>query len=105
MWNVRVRHDFKAEWESIFQMCAGRRLKAPTVDKQMEGTVRGIEEDHVGGCGDMKEFRDVRRSKPVDGVRSERQNPKIIAAADRNPVELLKDGGIRLVDGGLEMGR
>lgn len=61
MWNVRVRHDFKAERESIFQMCAGRRLKAlgPTVDKQMEGIVRGIEEDNVGGCGDMKEFGDV----------------------------------------------
>lgn len=95
MWNVRVRHDFKAAWESIFQMCAARRLKAlgPTVDKQMEGTVRGIEEDDVGGCGDMKEFRDVRRSKPVDGFRSERQNPKINAAADRNPADLLKDGG------------
>lgn len=77
-------------------MCAGRRLKAlcPTVDKQMEGTVRGIEEDNVGGCGDMKEFGDVRRSKPVDGFRSERQNPKINAAVDRNPAELLKDGGM-----------
>lgn len=80
MWNVRVRHGFKAEWESIFQMCAGRRLKAlgPTVDKQTEGTARGIEEDNVEGCGDMEEFRDVRRSKPVDGFRSERQNPEII---------------------------
>lgn len=46
-------------------MCAGRRLKAlgPTEDKQTEGTVRGIEKDDVGGCGDMKEFGDIRKEQ------------------------------------------
>lgn len=29
----------------------------------------------------------------MDGFRSERQNPKINAAADRIPADLLKDGG------------
>jgi len=71
-----------------FQSLAAERLKAlPSMMlRQAGGTVRWMEEE--GWSGDMEEVR-----QRMDGLKGKQKEFVIYHVGDREPVELLQDGG------------
>lgn len=56
--------------------------------------------EETGGGGDMKELRQIRRGKVLDGFECKQKDFEVYAKFHRKPVELLQNRGDMVNEGG-----